>query len=169
VGKVGNSVRVQVGGGIRDREIALHMVESGAERVILGTILFEDSELARKIVDEVGGKRVMAALDARNGIVMVRGWKESTRMKAEEAGRVVEEMGVGSILFTNIDTEGLMRGVKVEPLRELVETVSIPVVASGGISSFDDILRLKEAGAEGVVVGSALYTGRLRVDRFVFD
>ncbi len=103
----------------------------------------------------------MVSLDAKNGKVTTHGWAKTSRFSPPELGQQLEMGGAGSILFTNIDTEGLLRGVDPKPTRELVEAVNIPVVAAGGITTVDDIRMIKETGAEAAVVGSALYTGRL--------
>ncbi len=103
----------------------------------------------------------MVALDARKGKVAIDGWQEVTGIDATEAAKQVERIGAGSLLFTNIDVEGLMEGVDQEIIAEFVSSVSIPVVIAGGVSSVDDIGKIKDAGASGVVMGSALYKGKL--------
>jgi phosphoribosylformimino-5-aminoimidazole carboxamide ribotide isomerase len=108
-----------------------------------------------------GKEHIMVSLDAKNGRVTTHGWAKTSRFLPPELGRQLEMAGAGSILFTNIDTEGLLQGVDPKPTQELVEAVSIPVVAAGGITTVDDIRMIKETGAGAVVVGSALYTGRL--------
>lgn len=152
---------VQVGGGVRTLEHAGTLLELGAERVIVSTAAFESPSFLDTLVSEWGGDRVMVALDARGGRVCTHGWTTLTDMSPEAAGVWVESRGAGSILFTNIDTEGLLGGVRAESTRGLVEAVSIPVVASGGVSTLDDLRLLKKSGAAAAVVGSALYTGRL--------
>jgi len=154
-------VDVQVGGGVRTIEHASELLELGAARVIVGTAAFESPQFLDALVHEWGGDSVMVALDARGGRVCTHGWTRSTEHEPEAAGVWAQRMGVGSILFTNIDTEGLLRGVSTEPVRGLAGAVSIPVVASGGVSTLEDLMQLKKAGAAAAVVGSALYTGRL--------
>jgi len=150
-------VPVQVGGGIRTLEDALDLIDAGAYRVILGTSAVRDPGIVEELSKEVGRERVMVALDAREGKVVIRGWRERTRYSPVEIGKILEEKGAGSILFTDVDVEGLLRGVKIHTVKNLVEELNIPVVASGGISSYQDILKLKDVGVEGVVIGSALY------------
>ncbi|HIH69972.1 1-(5-phosphoribosyl)-5-[(5-phosphoribosylamino)methylideneamino]imidazole-4-carboxamide isomerase [Methermicoccus shengliensis] len=154
-------VDVQVGGGVRTIEHASELLELGAARVIVGTAAFESPQFLDALVHEWGGDSVMVALDARGGKVCTHGWTRCTETRVEEAGLWAQRAGAGSILFTNIDTEGLLRGVSTEPVRRLAGTVSIPVVASGGVSTLDDLMQLNKAGAAAAVVGSALYTGRL--------
>ena len=150
-------VPVQVGGGIRTLEDALDLIDAGAYRVILGTSAVRDPGIVEELSKEVGRERVMVALDAREGKVVIRGWRERTRYSPVEIGKILEEKGAGSILFTDVDVEGLLRGVKIHTVKNLVEELNIPVVASGGISSYQDILKLRDVGVEGVVIGSALY------------
>ena len=153
--------KIQVGGGIRDYESAEKLLSAGVERVIFGTVAFRRPEVVRAVAEDFSKHRVMVALDARGGKVAVEGWQHTTEIGVREAAKHAESIGAGSILFTNIDVEGLMRGVNVSAIREVVRAVSVPVVASGGVSSVEDVLAVCDAGAAGVVVGSALYTGKI--------
>ncbi|MHC1593225.1 MAG: 1-(5-phosphoribosyl)-5-[(5-phosphoribosylamino)methylideneamino]imidazole-4-carboxamide isomerase [Methermicoccaceae archaeon] len=154
-------VDIQVGGGVRTLEHASTLLELGAERVIVSTAVFDEPEFLPTLVRRWGGDRVMVALDARGGKVCTHGWTTPTDQSPEAAGAWVESMGAESILFTNIESEGLLKGTNTEPTRRLVEAVSIPVVASGGVSTLEDLTALKSAGAAAAVVGSALYTKKL--------
>lgn len=160
-------VSIQVGGGIRSFEDAASLIELGVSRVILGTAALQNPELVKQLSRNYGSSRVNVALDAKNGKISIKGWTEECAQTPVEMGRKFEELGAGSLLFTNIDTEGLMQGVNPVPTKELVESVSIPVIASGGVSSVADIITLKNTGATGVVVGSALYTGRLTLEEAI--
>lgn len=151
------SVPVQVGGGIRTVDDALNLIKVGAKRVILGTSAVKNPDIVEELSSKVGSEKIMVALDAKDGKVVIKGWKEKTRYSPAEIGKILEEKGAGSILFTNVDVEGLLNGVDVRPIRELVEALNIPIIASGGITTYDDILKLKEVGVESVVVGSAIY------------
>lgn len=154
-------VFVQVGGGIRSRSDVAEILETGVDRVILGTMALRDHTVVRELAEEYGPDRIMVALDVRNGRVTSEGWQRTLESNPVELGIVFESCGAGSILFTNIDTEGQQRGVDPEPTRKLVEAVSIPVVAAGGVSSLDDIKLLSSAGAAGAVIGTAIYTKKL--------
>jgi len=154
-------VDVQVGGGVRTIEHASELLELGAARVIVGTAALENPQFLDALVREWGGDRIMVALDARGGRVCTHGWVRCTELGLNDAAVWVQQAGAGSILFTNIDTEGLLGGVMTEPVRELTRKVTIPVVASGGVSTLDDLVRFKNAGASAAVVGTALYTGKL--------
>ncbi|MDF0590460.1 1-(5-phosphoribosyl)-5-[(5-phosphoribosylamino)methylideneamino]imidazole-4-carboxamide isomerase [Candidatus Methanocrinis natronophilus] len=152
---------IQVGGGIRSREDAASLLELGVDRVILGTAALADPAMVTDLVADFGKDRVMVALDVRSGKVTTEGWQRDLEKGAVELGLLFQERGAGSILFTNIDTEGQVRGIDPGPTRRLVEAVEIPVVAAGGVTTIEDILTLRGVGAAGAVVGTAIYTGRL--------
>lgn len=153
-------VTIQIGGGIRSFEDAAHLLKLGADRVILSTAALREPELVKRLADEFGSEHINVALDSKNGKVAIDGWKTISEFTAVTLGRKFEKLGAGTLLFTNIDTEGLMKGVDPEPTAELVKAVDIPVIASGGITTLQDILTMRATGACGVVVGSALYTGK---------
>jgi len=153
-------VSIQVGGGIRSYENAAELLEIGVDRVILGTAAVEDPEIVTKLSESFGSEHITIALDSRGGKVSIKGWTELADQTAPELGKIMEEKGAGSILFTNIDSEGLMEGINAQPTIDLVQSVNIPVIASGGVTTLDDIREFKNTGAAGVVVGSALYTGK---------
>ncbi len=153
-------VGVQVGGGIRSFEDAGKLLDLGTDRIILSTAALNDPRLVKRLAEEYGGERVMIALDAKDGKVSIEGWKKQSEYTPVELGVRFESLGAGSLLFTNIDSEGLMKGIDVRPTAELVRSVNIPVIASGGVTTVEDIISLSKIGASGVVVGSALYTGK---------
>ena len=152
-------VETQLGGGIRTAEDATSLLSRGLDRVILGTAAVENPDIVADISEEYPGT-VMVSLDAKDGEVVVSGWTEGTGLDPAEAAARYEELGAGAILFTDVDVEGQLEGVRTEPVRRIVEAVDIPVVASGGVATIGDIRALKEAGAAAVVVGSALYEGQ---------
>lgn len=158
---VREKAKIQVGGGIRSYETAVELLETGIDRIIFGTVALKSPHLIEQVANAFSPERVMVALDARKGKVAIDGWQEVTGVDATEAAKQVERIGAGSLLFTNIDVEGLMRGIEPKIVEEFVSAVSVPVVIAGGVSSIEDIERIKEAGASGVVIGSALYTGKL--------
>ncbi|MBP2030934.1 phosphoribosylformimino-5-aminoimidazole carboxamide ribotide isomerase [Methanohalophilus levihalophilus] len=153
-------VSIQVGGGIRSYEDAAELLEIGVDRVILGTAAVENPELVARLAGDFGSEHINVALDSKEGKVSIKGWTELADQTAPELGRILEEKGAGSILFTNIDSEGLMEGINAQPTIDLVKSVNIPVIASGGVTTLEDIKELKKTGAIGVVVGSALYTDK---------
>lgn len=153
------SMPIQVGGGIRSYEDAASLLNMGVDRIIMGTAAMNDPTLVKRLIGEFGGERIMVALDTRNNEVVIEGWKRGAGVNPIALGTQMEELGVGSILFTNVNVEGLLRGVDPEPIRALVQAVRIPVVASGGVTSLNDLTAIKDAGAAGAVVGTALYKG----------
>ncbi len=151
-------VEVQIGGGIRTAADAVALLDRGVDRVILGTAAVENPDIVAAIGDEHPG-RVMVSLDAKDGEVVVSGWTESTGLDPAAAASRYEDLGAGAILFTDVDVEGQLEGVRTDPVERVVGAVDIPVVASGGVATIDDVRALKDAGAAAVVVGSALYEG----------
>ena len=158
---VKGEAKLQVGGGIRSYETAVMLLELGVDRIIFGTAVLKSPHLIERIASEFSSERVMVALDVRKGKVAIDGWRETTRLVAKDAAKEAERTGAGSLLFTNIDVEGLMKGIEPGIIEEFVSSVSIPVVISGGVSSVEDVMRVREAGACGVVIGSALYKGKI--------
>jgi phosphoribosylformimino-5-aminoimidazole carboxamide ribotide isomerase len=150
---------IQLGGGIRTADDALGLLDGGVDRVILGTAAVETPD----IVTDISAERpdsVTVSLDAKDGEVVVSGWTEGTGIDPAEAAARYEEQGAAAILFTDVDVEGQLEGVRTEPVEQVVEAVDIPVIASGGVATLDDVQTLREAGAAAVVVGTALYEGR---------
>lgn len=152
-------VDVQVGGGIRDYETAKYLLGLGIDRVILGTAAIKNPDLVRQLADEFGSESVMVSLDSKHGEVVIEGWTESSGKTTNDMGQFFSKIGAGSILYTNVDVEGLLKGVNEDPVRSLVNSVTIPVIASGGVTTIDDLVKIKKTGAAGVVVGSAIYKG----------
>ena len=153
-------VEIELGGGIRSTEDAAHWLNTGVSRIIISTLATQKLESVRILVDEYGSERVMAGVDAKGGQIAVHGWQETAGDYLEWARRF-EELGAGSLLYTNVDVEGLQQGVRFEPVRTLINHVHIPVVVAGGVSARLDIAGLRDAGAFGVVLGSALYSGKI--------
>jgi phosphoribosylformimino-5-aminoimidazole carboxamide ribotide isomerase len=151
-------VAIQLGGGIRTAGDALDLLSRGVDRVILGTAAVETPEIVAEI-DETHPGSVVVSLDAKDGEVVVSGWTEGTGLDPAEAAARYEELGAGAILFTNVDVEGQLEGIDREAVESVVDAVDIPVIASGGVATIDDVVALKEAGAAAVVVGTALYEG----------
>ncbi len=153
-------IETQVGGGIRSKDDAAELLNSDVNRVILGTAAVNNPLFVEELAHEFGSERIMVALDSKNGRVTTHGWAKRSNFAAVELGKKFEALGAGSILFTDINTEGLLNGVNPEPTRELVHALNIPVIASGGITTLSDIKIIKETGAKGVVIGVALYVGK---------
>jgi phosphoribosylformimino-5-aminoimidazole carboxamide ribotide isomerase len=153
-------VEIQLGGGIRSFEDAASWLDLGVFRVILGTLATRDPAVLGRLSREYGRDRVMAGLDARQGQVAVEGWQKSAGDYLDWAARF-EECGAGALLFTNVDVEGLQEGIDPRPVRALLGRTRLPVTVAGGITTISDIRLLKDLGAHAVVLGSALYSGKL--------
>ncbi len=154
---------VQLGGGIRDRAGIAAWLERGIARVILGTAAVRDPQLVRDACREWPG-RIAVGIDARQGRVAVAGWAETSDMMAVDLARRFEDAGVAAIIYTDIDRDGVFAGLNLEATLAMAETVSIPVIASGGLASIADIERLAEPRYRrlaGAIAGRALYDGRL--------
>lgn len=154
-------VAVQVGGGVRSVEDAATLFEAGADRVVMGTAAMREPSLVGTVAEHGA---VVVSLDARDGEVVVEGWKEGAGVSPVEVAQRFEDAGASAFLFTNVDDEGLLEGVSVEPVEELVEAVDVPVIASGGVTTTQDVRALRDAGAAGVVIGTAFYEGRMTYD-----
>jgi phosphoribosylformimino-5-aminoimidazole carboxamide ribotide isomerase len=151
------NIKAEVGGGIRDYDTAKYFLDLGVARVILGTAALRDPDLVYRLSKDFGSDAVMVSLDSKKGEVLVEGWKSSSGKSTIEMGKLFEKKGSGSILFTNVDVEGLLKGVDDSPVKALATAVTIPVIASGGITTLQDVVTIKRTGAAGVVIGSALY------------
>lgn len=159
VDAVGDNVRLQVGGGIRSADAAIALLDGGIDRVILGTAAVESPEIVREI-GEARPDSVVVSLDARDEEVVVSGWTEGTGMDPAAAATRYEELGAAAILYTDVDVEGQLAGVNADRIARVAERVSIPVIASGGVATTDDLCALRDAGAGAAVVGTALYEER---------
>jgi len=151
-------VPVQLGGGIRTAEDALSLLDRGVDRVILGTAAVENPDIVREISDRRPGS-VVVSLDAKGDEVVVSGWTEGTGLDPVGAAARYDALGAGGILFTDVDVEGRLAGVRAERIDRLADAVGIPVIASGGVATLADVRACREAGAAAVVVGTALYEG----------
>ncbi len=154
------TIPIQFGGGMRSLEVAMQFLDYGVERVILGTAAIRDPETIEKLGEKYGKERITIALDTRNGYVTIRGWQETTDVRASEVTAKFEPFA-DEVLFTNVDVEGKMQGIDERIIKEVVDSTCMGVIVSGGISSVEDIKKAGELGAKGVVIGSALYTGRI--------
>ncbi len=152
----------QLGGGIRDMATIADWLEKGLRRVILGTVAVEDPDLVRQAARAFPGQ-IAVGIDARAGRVATRGWAEETEIEATDLARRFEDAGVAAIIYTDIDRDGAMQGPNVAATAALARAVSVPVIASGGVSRLDDLIALRDCGAglDGAISGRALYDGKL--------
>jgi phosphoribosylformimino-5-aminoimidazole carboxamide ribotide isomerase len=156
--KAAPGLQVQVGGGIRTREVAEHWYSLGARRVVLGTVAIKDPQLAQALC-RAHPDGVVVALDAKAGMVAVEGWLEATGKPVQQVAIEVDGWGVSSILFTDIDRDGTREGPAVEATAKLQESVKATVIASGGIGTLEHLTALRAAGVRSAVCGRALYSG----------
>ena len=155
------SVPIQLGGGIRSVEYARELLNLDIERLIIGTMGIQNPESITQLSDEYGPDRIMISLDSKDNKVVIKGWQEKVDKSPVELSNEFKDRGAGSILFTNVDVEGLLGGFYTDPVIELKKSVDLPIVYSGGITTIDDIKKLNETGVEGVVIGSALYKDKI--------
>lgn len=157
------SLRVQVGGGIRTLDRIEELLQLGVERVILGTVAVRDPQLVAKAVKRYG-ERIVVGIDAKAGKVAVQGWAETTEMTAIELALKMKDVGVQRIIFTDISRDGMLQGPNIESTVQLAQESQLQIIASGGVSSLEDLQKLqtqaqKGVPIEGAIVGKALYSG----------
>jgi phosphoribosylformimino-5-aminoimidazole carboxamide ribotide isomerase len=156
-------VQIEVGGGIRGMDAVERLVDLGIDRVILGTAAVESPEFLGRVLERFSD-RIAVGIDARDGIVRLSGWTEKAELTALDLAMQLEKAGVGLIIFTDISRDGELVGVNVEANRKMLESTRLRVIASGGVSTSDDVVRLHDLAhprLEGVIIGKALYEGRI--------
>ena len=159
------SVPVQLGGGIRSVESARMALSLGVDRVMVGTAAIENPDLIRNMREELGAEAVVVSVDARDGYVAVKGWTQSSRTLASELMQQMAEMGVLRFLYTDIARDGTLSEPNFPSIEALVSQTKAHLMAAGGISSIDHLLRLDALGVEAAIVGKALYTGDIHLEK----
>lgn len=155
-------LKVEFGGGLRDEETIRIPLEMGVERVFLGTAAIQNPALVDWAIARYGPQRIAADIGVRDGLVMIRGWQESTPLTLLEAGQRFRAQGLTWCVLTDVRRDGVGGGVSVESAVALQTATGLKVIASGGVSSVEDVRRVKQAGLAGVIVGKAIYDGSLR-------
>jgi phosphoribosylformimino-5-aminoimidazole carboxamide ribotide isomerase len=153
-------VPVQVGGGLRDRDSVANLLDLGVQQVILGTVAVEQPDLVAELCEAFPG-RILVGIDARDGKVATRGWLETSEVNATDLAQQMANLGAAAIIYTDIQRDGTLKGPNKPALRAMADTLSIPVIASGGVSSLTDVLSLfslAPLGVTGMIIGRALYT-----------
>ena len=151
-------IPIQLGGGIRTIETMEIILCKGIERIILGTSAVNDQELVKKAVQSFGNN-LAVAIDAKDGLVAIEGWAKTSSFTAVGFAKKMEELGAKVIIYTDISRDGMLKGPNLRAMEEMVRAVKIDVIASGGVTSIQDIKNLKDIGVSGAIVGKALYTG----------
>lgn len=164
IGQIAQSVDipVQTGGGIRTIEDIDNVLSMGIERVILGTAAVKDPTLVADAVKKYG-KYIAIGIDAKNGFAATEGWEKLSDLKAVDFAKKIELIGVKTIIYTDISTDGMLSGPNLAAMKEMVSTVQMDVIASGGVSTLQDIIDLKNIGVYGAIIGKAIYTGSIKL------
>ena len=171
VKRIAKSIKIpiQFGGGVRNLRTIKEVLDCGVEYVILGTSAISKPEFVKKAVKKFG-KRIIVGIDASNLKVRVRGWEKKTRKTAPVLAKEMERLGVENIIFTDIKRDGTLRGPNISQIKKMLKAVNTPLVVSGGISSLEDIRKLKpleKKGLSGVIIGKALYAGNVDLEEAI--
>lgn len=156
------NVPVQTGGGIRTMEDIENKLACGISRVIIGTKAVRDADFVKRAVDKYGDK-IVIGIDAKNSMVAIEGWEEVSEFKAVDFAKKMENIGVKTIIYTDIATDGTLQGPNLDAMAEMAKETNLDVIASGGVGSLEHIKTLVPTGVEGVIVGRALYTGNVNL------
>lgn len=162
------SIPIQVGGGIRTMDIVDGHMEAGVARVIIGTAAIQDQDFLKAAIAKYG-ERIAVSIDARNGFVATDGWTATSDVKAVDLVKELEEMGVKTVIYTDILKDGMLQGPNFQELDTMNSASSIEIIASGGVTTEEDIHRLTELGLYGAIIGKALYEGKLSLEKLLED
>lgn len=154
-------VPIQIGGGIRNREAIKAMLDMGVSRVIIGTKAVENPQFIQEMVEEFGPERIVVGVDAKDGMVAIEGWEKVSHLSASELCQQMKEFGVRHIVYTDISRDGMLTGPNVAATKKLTEETGLDIIASGGVSSMDDLQNLFDQGIHGAIIGKALYEKRV--------
>jgi len=158
------SASLQTGGGVRSLQSIRELLVRGVRRVVVGTLAMESPDLLEQAIREWGAERIAVSLDARGGMVYVRGWQESGGISVEDAARLIQSCGVRWVVFTDISRDGMQTGLALEQASALADRFGFQVIASGGARSLEDVRQARERGLAGVILGRALYEGAILLE-----
>ncbi|MFA6469125.1 MAG: 1-(5-phosphoribosyl)-5-[(5-phosphoribosylamino)methylideneamino]imidazole-4-carboxamide isomerase [Bacteroidota bacterium] len=156
-------IPIQIGGGIRSYEQVKQLFDIGVYRVVIGTAAIDDPDLVSRCVKDFGARKIVVGIDAKNGVVMTKGWQENTGIEAVSLALNMKSLGVCRIVYTDITRDGMLAGPNFEAIREMAEKSGLRVTASGGVSGYQDLIKLQDLekyGVDSVIVGKALYENR---------
>ena len=161
--KVAKSVDVpiQVGGVIRDEKRVKELLDLGINRVIVGTMAIENKELLKELIEKYGNDKIVVSIDAKNGKVATHGWEKVSDIDSVDLCKELEQIGVKTIVYTDISKDGMLEGPNFDIYKELSQKTSLDIIASGGVTSIDDVKRLLDMNMYGAIIGKALYDNRI--------
>jgi len=159
-------LKVQYGGGLRDEDSIRAALDAGVSRIVIGTAVVENPALVDWALDAFGPERVAAGIDARHGLVRIKGWAETTSIQALDLAKELHRRGLAWCIFTDISRDGLQAGVNLPATTRLAAASGLQVIASGGVSAEEDVRRVRDAGLAGVIIGRALYEGKIQLREF---
>jgi len=159
---------MELGGGIRQEEVASELLRRGVSRLILGTAAVENRELVKKLCRQFG-EAVAVSLDARDGKIAIRGWQKDTVVEVLQLSREMVDAGVRRFIYTDIRRDGTLTEPNFDMIKKLLGEVNVPVIVAGGISRLEHLRRIKELGAEGAIIGKALYTGDMNLGEAIIN
>ncbi len=155
------SIPVQVGGGIRTLEAAQNLLRIGAARVIVGTKAVERPGFVRELIENFGAERVVAGIDAKDGMAAIEGWEMVSHISASRLCMQMKEYGIRHVVYTDISRDGMLAGPNIQATKKLMDETGLDIIASGGVSSMEDLQNLYRQGIQGVIIGKALYENRI--------
>jgi len=156
---------VQFGGGMRSLDAIQKALSLGVTRAILGTIAIEEPDVVRDALARFGAEHIAVGIDARDGLVRTRGWKDNSGVAALDLAVQMRDLGLRTVIFTDVSRDGLGSGLNIPSTRELAERSGLDVIASGGVHTLDDVLAARDAGLAGCIIGRALYDGTIELER----
>jgi phosphoribosylformimino-5-aminoimidazole carboxamide ribotide isomerase len=163
-----SGLSIELGGGIRQEEVAEKLLRQGVSRIILGTAAIENRELVKRLCQQFA-EAIAVSLDARDGKLATRGWQRNTVVEVFQLSREMVDAGVRRLIYTDIEKDGTLTKPDFNMIRRLLAGASVPVIVAGGISRLDHLQRLKELGAEGAIIGKALYTGDINLGEAIIN
>ena len=165
---VENNIPVEIGGGIRDNETIEMLFNIGVKRIILGSIAVINKNFLAEAIKRYGSEKIVLGLDCRNGYVNINGWLEESKLKDIDMASIFKNFGGVNIIYTDISKDGMMTGANFDAIKRLVNLYpELKIIASGGISSIDDIIKCKKIGCDGVIIGKAYYAGEINISEAI--
>ncbi len=160
------NIFIQTGGGVRNLDDIKARLQAGASRIIIGTAAVKNPDLVEEAV-KLYGDSIAVGIDAKNGMAAVKGWEEISSVSALELCLKMKKIGIKTIIYTDISKDGMMCGPNIESTKEIIDKTGLDIIASGGISSVDDLEKIKSIGAKGVIIGKALYNGAVNLSSVI--